>query len=179
MNVEQFREYLIKRDQETLEERVERGMQLPPSAYNQTLPGLIWDYITEARQMFTDGYFIGVILLCAGMVELSLADQLMSKIRMVGEEIERFSLEAMTILAHRLEIVTDKEKNTIDELRKLRNALIHANAGKIAQMARRRWPDLPEWCYLGPFEGTGVSGDALRHLQFTKDLTLKFYGAEE
>lgn len=140
MNVEQFREYLIRRDQETLEQRVERGMQLPPSSY-QTLPELIWDYITEARQMFTDGYFIGVILLCAGMVELSLADQLMSKTQMTREEIERFSLKQMAILARRLEIVINQEKDTIDKLRKLRNALIHANAGKIAEMVRKRLPE--------------------------------------
>ena len=180
MNRQEFRKYLIKRDQETLEERVERGMQLPPSAYNQTLPELIWDYITEARQMFTDGYFTGVILLCAGMVELSLADQLMSKTKMTREEIERFSLEQMTILARRLEIVINQEKDTIDKLRKLRNALIHANAGKIAEMVRKRLPELsvhPPGLYFSPSFG-GVSDDAKEYLKFTRKLALRFYGAE-
>ena len=179
MNEQEFRKYVIKRDQETLEER-ERGMQLPPSAYNQTLPELIWDYITEARQMFTDGYFIGVILLCAGMVELSLADQLMSKTKMTREEIERFSLKQMTILARRLEIVINQEKDTIDKLRKLRNALIHANAGKIAKMVRKRLPELsvhPPGLYFSPSFG-GVSDDAEEYLKFTRELTLRFYGAE-
>ena len=70
-----------------------------------------------------------------------------------------------------------------EELRKLRNALIHADAGKLAKMARK--------CYGGSYEGVdtefylsplgnggGIVADALRYLGFTRDLTFRFYGTD-
>ncbi len=137
--------------------------------------------------MFIEVHFIGVILLCASIVELSLADQLMPRTRIVRKEIERFTLEQMTILAHRLEIITSQEKGTISELRELRNNLIHANAGEIAKMGKICYgvppsdhsESLETGLYLTPLsEGEGIGADALRYLGFTTDLTFRFYGAQ-
>ena len=102
---------------------------------------------------------------------------------MTGDEIEHFSLEQMAILSHRLQILTDQEKDTIDELRKLRNALIHANAGKLGKMARKSYGDFYEGLgtefYLFPLsEESGIRADALKYLCFTRDLTFRFYGAQ-
>lgn len=183
MNEEQFRKYQITRDQKTLEGKVRRWKQLRPVIYGQALPQLMWDYLTEADEMFIDGHFISVVLLCAGITESVLADQLMLRTQMTKGELEHFNLEQMAILAHRLEIVTDQEKGTIDGLRKLRNALIHANAGKIAKMAKK--------CYGDPYEGVemefflsplsnegGIYNEALKYLRFTRNLAFRFYGAE-
>lgn len=183
MNEEEFRRYQVTRDQKTLDEKVNRWKQLQPVTYGQPLPRLMWEYVTTADEMFIDGHFVGVVLLCAGIVELLLADQLMVRSQMTKDEVERFSPEQMAILAHRLHIVTDREKGTIDELRKLRNALIHADAGKLSKMARKCYGDFYEGLetdfYLSPLSDEGgICADALRYLGFTRDLTFKFYGAQ-
>ena len=187
MNEEEFRKYQIAKDEKTLEAKIKRWKQLVPVTYGQQLPELIWEYVTTADEMFTDGHFIGVILLCASTVELSLADQLISRTQMVQGEIERFSLEQMTILAHRLGIITSQEKGTTDKLRRSRNALIHVKVGEIAKMGRI-WYEVPpsdhselleRSLYLSPLsEGEGIGGDALECLLFTRDLTVRFYGAQ-
>jgi len=184
---EEFRKYQISRDEKTLDGKIERWKQIQPVTYGQQLPELIWDYLTTTDEMFIDGHFLGVILLCASIVELSLSDRLMSRIQIVTDEIERFSLEQMTILARRLGIITDQEKGNIDKLRKSRNALIHAKAGEITKMGRV-WYEVPpsnhseslvRGLYLTPLsEGEGIAGDALRYLGFTRDLTFRFYGAQ-
>lgn len=183
MNEGEFRKQQITRDQETLEEKVRRWKQLQHVTYGQTLPQLMWEYVTKAVGMFIDGHFIGVVLLCAGIMELVLTDQLILRTQMTGDEVEHFNLEQMAILAHRLEIVTDRERGTIDELRKLRNALIHANAGKIAKMAKRYYGDAYEGVemefFLSPLSDEGgIYTKALKYLRFTRDLTFRLYGSE-
>jgi hypothetical protein len=180
---EEFRKYQISRDQKTLDGKVKRWKQLQPVTYGQPLPRLMWEYVTTADEMFIDGHFVGVVLLCAGIIELLLADQLMDKKQMTKDEVERFSLEQMAILAYRLHIVTDGEKGTIDELRKLRNALIHADAGQLSKMARKCYGDFYEGLetesYLSPLSDEGgICADALRYLGFIRDLTFRFYGAQ-
>jgi len=182
MDEEGFRKYQTTRDQESLEEKVRRWKQLQPVTYGQPLPELMWGYVTTADAMFIDGHFMGVVLLCAGIIELVLADQLMTRSQMTRDEVERFNLEQMVILAHRLEFVTEEEKDAINGLRKLRNALIHANAGKISKMAKRHgdfYGGVGMEFYLFPLskEG-GISSDALKYLRFTRDFTSKFYGAK-
>jgi hypothetical protein len=119
----------------------------------------MWEYVTTADEMFIDGHFLGVVLLCAAVTELLLTDQLMANSGMMKDEVERFSLEQMAILAYRLRIVTDLEKGTIDDLRQLRNALIHANAGKLGKMARKSYGDFYEGLetefYLSPLSDEG------------------------
>lgn len=184
MNEEEFREYQIAKDERALDGKVKRWKQLQPVTYGQQLPELIWEYVTTADEMFIDGHFIGVILLCASIVELSLTDRLMSRTQMGRKETERFGLEQMTISAHRSGIITDQEKESIDRLRKSRNALIHAKAGQIAKMGRI-WYKVPPsdrsellegGLYLTSLsEGKGIAGDALEYLGFTRDLTFRFY----
>lgn len=187
MNEEEFRKYQIGRAQKTLDGKVKRWKQIQAVTYGQQLPELIWEYVTTADEMFIDGHFIGVILLCASIMELSLTDRLMSRTQMARKETERFGLEQMTILAHRLGIITDQEKGSIDKLRKSRNALIHAKAGEIAKMGRVCYEVPPSdhsellerELYLTPLsDGEGIAGDALKYLGFTRDLTFRFYGAQ-
>ena len=141
MNEEEFRKHQVDRDQKTLDGKVKRWKQIRPATYGQPLPKLMWEYVTTADDMFIDGHFLGVVLLSAAIMELLLADQLMARTQMTRDEIEHFSLEQMTILSHRLQILNDQEEGTIDELRKLRNALIHANAVRLGKMARRSYSD--------------------------------------
>ena len=183
MNEEEFRRYQTTKDQKTLDGKVKRWKQIQPVTYGQPLPKLMWEYVTTADEMLIDGHFLGVVLLCAAITELLLADQLMVNTKMTREEVERFSLEQLAILAHRLQIVTDLEKGTIAELRQLRNALIHANAGKLGKMARKCYGDSYEAVemefYLSPLANEGgIVADALKYLGFTKDLTFRFYGAQ-
>ena len=72
--------------------------------------------------------------------------------------------------------------NGIDELRKLRNALIHINAGKLSEMARKSgsylYTGLEAEFYLNPIlKDTGINKDAYKYLVFTRKLIVKFYGA--
>jgi hypothetical protein len=143
----------------------------------------MWEYVTAADDMFIGGHFLGVVLLCAAVTELLLADRLMARVQMTGDEIEHFGFEQMAILSHRLQLLTVQEKGMIDELRKLRNALIHANAGKLGRMAKKCYGDFYEGLetefYLSPLsDESGIRADALRYLGFTRDLTFRFYGAQ-
>ena len=90
------------------------------------------------NDMFIRGHFMGVILISAGILELVLADQLRST-GMTQEEVQRFGLEQMVILGRRIGILNANEAGQFNELRKLRNALIHANAGRLDQMAKKRY----------------------------------------
>jgi len=183
MNEEEFRRYQIARDEKTLDGKIKRWKQIQPVTYGQPLPRLMWEYMTTADDMFIDGHFLGVVLLCAAVTELLLADRVMTRTQMTRDEIEHFGLEQMAILSHRLQILTDQEKDAIDGLRKLRNALIHVNAGKLGKMARKSYGDFYEGLgtefYLFPLsDESGIRADALKYLCFTRDLTFRFYGAQ-
>lgn len=183
MNEEEFRRHQISRDQKTLDGKVKRWKQIQPVTYGQPLPKLMWEYVTTADDMFIDGHFLGVVLLCAAVMELLLADRVMTRTQMTGDEIKHFGLEQMAILSHRLQILTDHEKEAIDELRKLRNALIHANAGRLGKMAKKSYgvfyEGLETEFYLSPpSDESGIRADALKYLCFTRDLTFRFYGAQ-
>ena len=185
MDKKEFRDKQIEWDKASLDRRIERWKQLVPATYDVTLPNLVWYYITETDEMFISGHFIGVILLCAAIVELVLADQIRSESQMTEREVERFGLEQLVILGHRLDILNEHETSQLGELRKLRNDLIHSKANKLAQMARKRYQvsgldasHLDAGFYLQPIWGKGIDLDALRHLRLVRDLTVKFYGAK-
>lgn len=183
MNEQEFLKHQIARGKKMLDGKIKRWKQLQAITYDQPLPSLIDGYVNAADEMFIDGHFIGVVLLCAGIIESVLADQVTFKIRMKREELEDFNLKQMVILALRLQIITAKEKHTIDELRKLRNALIHANAGKISKMAKGCYGDSygnrESEFYLYPLsDEEGICADASEYLKFTRDLTFKFYGTD-
>jgi hypothetical protein len=181
MNEEEFRKHQISRDQKALDGKVKRWKQIVPATYGQKLPKLMWEYLNITDDMFIDGHFMGVVLLCAAILELLLTDQLIEHFEMTEKEVERFTLEQMVILAYRLRIITDLEKNAIDKLRQLRNPLIHANVGKISKMARQSsstiYEGLESEFYIAPLsDESGIRVDALKYLCFTRDLTVKFYG---
>jgi len=78
----------------------------------------------------------------------------------------------MAILSHRLQVLTDQEKDAIDELRKLRNVLIHANAGRLGNMEKKScvslYEELETEFYLAPLSDEGgIRADALKYLCFT------------
>lgn len=186
MDEQEFRAKLIKWDEKSLDKRVERWKELVPANYTVPLPSLLWEYVTEADDMFIRGHFMGVILLCAAVMELVLADQLRSIMGATKEEIEHFGLEQMLILSHRLEILNDEEARQLQELRKMRNYIVHANVGKLNQMAKRTYEawglsiaDLDAGMFLQPTWGGAIDQDALKYIQLVRDITVKFYGSEE
>lgn len=186
MDEQEYRAKQIEWDKASLDNRVKRWKQITRATYNVPLPNLAWCYLTEADDMFIGGHFIGVILVCAGIMELVLAPQLKSRTHMTQDEVERFGLEQMVILSHRLGILDDKEAQGIDKLRKLRNALIHANTDRLDKIARKRYKecglntyDLDAGLFLETAWGIGVDQDALTYLQLTRDLTVKFYGTQD
>jgi hypothetical protein len=185
MNEKDFRAKQIEWDKKSLDERVARWKQLVPAAYDVALPNLAWYFITDADDMYISGHFTGVVLLCAGVVELVLSDQLRTKSHMTEKEVERFGLEQLVILGHRLDILNSEETSQLNGLRKLRNNLVHAKAGKLAQMAKKRYRVFgmddsysDAGFYLHPLVAGGVDQDALRYLLLVRDLTVKFYGAK-
>ncbi len=186
MNDRDYRDKLIEWDKASLDRRVERWKQLVPASYDVTLPNLAWHFITEVDSMFRGGYFIGAILICAGITELVLADQMRSKMRMTQEEVERFGLKRLVILGHRLGILDDKETTQLNKLRELRNSLIHGNAGRLTQMAKKRYQSLgldasdldAEFYFLLSTWGEGIYQDALQYQRLVKDLTVRLYGAK-
>ena len=184
MDEKEFREYLKKRDDETREDRVKRRSELSPVTYGGELPKLLWEYSTEAIQLYICGHFASIILWCATILELALSDKLIHNGKGTREVIELLTLSEKTRLCHKFGIITSQEdkNNTIDDIRYLRNYIIHANAGKLAEMARTYYGDvddvisqiLPE-LYLGDF-GEPLKSKALKSLTFTRELTKRWYG---
>lgn len=184
MDDKEYRAKQIEWDKKSLDKRVERWKQLVPATYNVPLPELLWGYLSATDEMYIAGHFLGTIVLCAGIAELILADQVRARAKMTSGEVERFGLEQMLILGHRLGILDDKETQQLNDLRKLRNYLIHGKAGKLAQMAKKRYTvsgsdnsflDAEFYVHSG-FEG-GIDRDALLHLGLIRELSVKFYGA--
>ena len=183
MDEKEFREYLKKRNDETLEDRVKRRSELSPVTYGGELPKLLWEYSTEAIQLYICGHFASIILWCATILELALSDKLIHNSKGTKEVIELLTLSEKTRLCHKFGIITSQEdKNNIDDIRNLRNSIIHADAGRLAKMARAYYADvddvisqvLPE-LYLGDF-GEALKSEALKSLTFTRELTKRWYG---
>jgi len=186
MDEKEFRLKLIEWDTKSLDKRVERWKRLVPAAYQGRLPDLLWEYVTEVDDLYIRGHFIGVVLMCASILELVLADQLKIKLKLTREEIERFRLEQMEILSHKMNLLDKNEVQQAKGLRRLRNYLIHANAGKLNKMAKKRYKDwgidvyeLDAGLFLSPPWEGGLDQEALNYLTFTRNLTVRFYGAEE
>jgi hypothetical protein len=182
-NEEIFRKEKANRDQETLDEKVSRWKQIEPSTYAQ-LPKLMWEYLVVADEMFVDGYFLGVVLLCAAITETVLSNQLVSNNILTSVEIERFTLEQMSIITNRLGTITDTEKKMIDDLRCLRNNLIHVNVGKLSKRIKLNsshpFKGMEPELYLSSIDdGNTISSDALKYLGFTRGFTMRFYGAKK
>ena len=183
MNDKEYRAKLIEWDKKSLDKRVERWKQLIPANYDVPLPELVWSYLSEADDLFIRGHFLSVIVLSASIVELVLADQIKLKTRMAIKEVERFGLEQLSILGHRLGILDDKETSQLNELRRQRNWLIHGNVGRLTQMAKKRYRISggddsfldAEFYVQSGFEG-GIDQDARLHLRLVRDLTVNFYG---
>lgn len=186
MDEKEYRLNLIERDAASIDKRVERWKRLAPASYQGRLPDLLWEYVGEVVDSYIGGHFIGVVLMCASILELMLADQLKIRLKLTQEEVERFRLEQTEILSSKLNILDKDEILQAKGLRRLRNYLIHANAGKLNKMAKKKYKDWGLGAYgpdaglflSPPWEG-GLDEEALKYLSFTRDLTVRFYGAEE
>ena len=186
MDEAEFRKKQIERDKESLEKRIRRWKKLVPATYNVNLPNLVWYYLTESDEMYISGHFLGAILLCAGIAEIIIADQIKINLMLSTRETERFGLEQLTILGQRINILDELESKQLHDLRKLRNILIHANTGKLGKMARKIYDpsSSDDYLYMGFYltpisnGGIDIDRDALQYLQIIRNLTIKFYGAE-
>lgn len=183
MDEYEFRAKQIEWDRKSLDKRVKRWKQIVPSTYNIPLPELVWGYLSMADEMYIAGYFAGAIIVSAAIAELIIADEVKTKAKMTSGESERFGLEQLIILAKRLAILNGKETSGLNELRKLRNYLVHGKAGKLAKMAKKKYTVSgsdnsfldAEFYISSGFEG-GIDNDALLYLGVVRDLSVKFYG---
>lgn len=183
MDETEYRAQLYRWDEASIDKRVDRWKQLIPATFGMTLPNLIWYYINEADDLFIKGHFIGVVLLCAGVIELALSDRIISMVKITSKKVSNLRLEQKTSKCFELGILNSEEKEQLDKLRKLRNALIHAKAGLLTEIARERYKDwglnisdLDPGLYLQPVWEGGIDKDALEGLQITRRLIVKFYG---
>jgi hypothetical protein len=182
MDKEDFKNKLTGWDSSSLDVRADRWSELAPSTFSADLPHLIWRYLNEAEDMYIYGYFIGVILLSAGTVELALSDQVASKMKIDERDIGRFELQQLIILGRSSGILSENEGYELDQFRFLRNNLIHGNSGKLAEMSRRLYQTngfyktLPVETYMNPDGGNGINHDALRFLNLTRNVIRRFYG---
>lgn len=184
MDERKYREEQQKRDVKSLDKRVERWKKIKP-AYYRMLPTLLWEYVNEADELYISGHYIGTILLCAGILELVLTDQLKTKLKLTQNEVERFRLEQMEILSNKYNLLDNNEIQQSKGLRRLRNYLIHANAGQLNKIAEKRYKEwglekheLDAGLFLNPPWNGGIDKEALDYLTFTRNLSMKFYGVE-
>ena len=181
MDKQGFKNKLAAWDETSRDVRVDRWSELAPSAFSADLPHLIWRYLNEAEDMYIYGYFIGVILLAAGTIELALSDQVTLKMRIDERDIGHFELQQLIILSRSLEILSENEAYELDQFRFLRNNLIHGNSGKLAEMSRRRYQTdgfyktPPVVTYMNPDSGNGINHDALHFLNLTRNIIMRFY----
>jgi hypothetical protein len=182
MDKREFKDKLAGWDTASRDVRIERWSDLARSTFSADLPHLIWRYLNEAEDMYIYGYFIGVILLSAGTVELTLSDQIASKMKIDERDIGHFELQQLIILGRSLGILSDTEGYELDQFRFLRNTLIHGNSGKLAEMSKRLYQvdgfykTSPVETYMNPASGNGINHDALRFLNLTRNVIMRFYG---
>lgn len=183
MDANAFEEHLKKKDDETRPARVKRWAELSPDSYKE-LPRFLWDYSGDAVDLWIDGHFTSVILWCAAMMEVLLSDQLIAQGITTRKEAEAMSLDAKRKLCCKFGLLTAPDEENINAIRELRNSLVHANAGKLAEMAKAHYGQedetlqgvLPE-LYLGNFGGE-MASKALESLKFTRGLINRWYGAD-
>jgi len=182
MDNQQHEDYWKRLDDETRSDRVQRRLEISSLGYVGELPELLWEYSVEAVQLYINGNFSSVILWCAAILELILADKLINGGKGTKEVIELLSLKEKTNLCLQYKIISKEESKKINEVRELRNAIIHANAGKLAKMARKRYDDvnnnlsqvLTEF-YLSNLGGE-MKRQTLEYLAFTRNLCARWYG---
>jgi len=182
MNDGEFREQLKKRDIETLEERVARRNELGSMKYGVSLPQTIFDYIVCAKDMYISGHFIAAILTSTTIVELALANRLVEAGKATYEVVECLTLAEKTNLCYKFRMIDRNDKKRIDRLRDIRNALAHANVGKLTKEAKRYYSTADEAIlqvlsslYLSDF-GAALKSDALECLKFARSLTQRWHG---
>jgi len=181
MDDNEFRKYLEQKDAETREDRVNRRKRLPSIRFGWYLPELLWEYSSPADQLYIDGQFGAVIIWSATLLELILADKLIAGGKGTKELVELLSLAEKTRLCTDFEIITKKDRKSIDKIRELRNAIAHANVGKLDQRGKRHYPDLEEASKVRPHLyladlGGPLEEDALYSLTYTMSLVEKWYG---
>lgn len=179
VDTDQYRQFLEKRDGETLQGRVERWSELHPVEFKTLLPELMWEYSVETVEMYIRGHFIGAILLSAATVECALADKLQSQPDLKTKRVDKWMLGRKANESHRRHIVKDTEKFEIDALSQLRNALIHAKAGQLTKMATKIYEGFDDGTSLGFYLsgfGDGIKNEALHSITFVRDLVREWYG---
>ncbi len=182
MDKKQYEVRLKEIDDETRPDRVWRWGELSHIVYVKALPKLLWEYSAQAIQLYINGNFGAVILWCASMFELILADQLISKGKISKKKVSELNLGEKTRLCRKFGMITAEDEKNIDGLRKFRNDIIHVNTGKLAKMAKKSYGDvdgdlykhLPE-LYLSNLGG-GIQSQALEYFEFTRELTMRWYG---
>jgi hypothetical protein len=184
---QQFRERLVTLDADSRDDRVKRWGHIVPLTYRAALPDLLWEYSIEATRLYINGHYMGVILFCAALAEIVLADQLKGKPELMSTAQEKPGLSRMADLAYQHRIVGDQEKSQIHALGKLRNDLIHVNVGKLTRRAKQKDGELGgisdnSWgvglFLVPPWEG-GIQLDALTHLTNIGNLAVRLYGWTE
>jgi hypothetical protein len=181
MNKQQREERLKKLDEESRSDRAQRWGEISHIAYIETLPELLWEYSAQAIHLYMNGNFGVVIIWCATMLELALGGKLISEGKGTKEVIELLSLREKTALCRQYEIINKEESKMIDKVRESRNAIVHANVGKLAEMAKKSYGDvgdeilehLPE-LFLGNLGG-GIQSQALKYIKFTRKLAASLY----
>jgi hypothetical protein len=177
MDEQQLRERLAQLDADYLDDRVKRCMQIDPLTYRPALPDLLWEYTVEAGRLYINGHFMGVILFCAALAEIVLADQLKRKLEPTGTVPKE--LDDMTKLAWQYGIVNDDEKSQVDSLRKLRNDLIHVNVGMLTKRANQTPASWGVGLFLVPPWESGIQPTALTQLTNIRNLAIRLYGWTE
>ncbi len=183
MNDDEYKAKEIEWFNKTLNKRVERWKQIIPATYNTPLPELVWGYLSMTDEMYISGQFAGAIIFCASIAELILTDKIESENKILPDEMERIGLNQLIKKAHGLGILNDNETMALDTLRELRNSLVHGKAGKLTQMAKRRYTVQgtddsfldAEFYISSGFEG-GIDQDAKQHLVAVRELSVRFYG---
>jgi len=137
MDENEYRTKEIEWFNKSLDKRVERWKQIVPATYNVSLPELVWGYLSMTDEMYVSGQFAGVVIFCASITELILVDRI--KAEEVCNEREWMGLKRLIKIAYALGILNDAESTALNELRKLRNSLAHGKAGKLAEMAKKRY----------------------------------------
>ena len=182
MNNQQYEDRLKGLDDETRPDRVRRWGEISRVAYIGELPELLQDYSAKVIQLYINGNFCSVILWCASILELVLADKLISEGKGKKEVIELLSLKEKTDLCRRYNIIDREESKKISKVRESRNAIVHANAGKLTEMAKKSYGDVSNDLskFLAGFFlsnlGGGIQSQALEYLEFTRTLSARWYG---
>ena len=158
-----YRDKLIERDAQSLDDRVRRAKRIVPQTTGLGTPDLHWTYSTQLTDLFVSGKFLPAIVYAGIVVEIILRDQLGKADRPPREKAGLGEL--IRDAGKHLSTIDSTDVAVLREIASARNTIAHAVTGGRGNFA---------------FElHTFMEDDAFRAMEIARQLGQHYYGVAD